>query len=58
MPTKLFVEKSAKTKKSKNKKPRKHLQSLADSGDKKSCFVRFLRPDFQNSFLLLTPKCL
>ena len=44
---KLLLEKSAKTK---NKKLRKRLQSLADSGDKTSTSGRFLRPDFKNSF--------
>ena len=48
--TKLLLEKSAKTKKNKNKKPWKHLKSLADSGDKTTSSGRFLRPDFQNSF--------
>ena len=45
--TKLLLEKSAKTKKTKTKK--KHLQS-SDSGDKTSSSGRFLRPHFQNSF--------
>ena len=47
---KTTFRKSSKTKKIKNKKPRKRLQSLADSGDKTSCSGRFLRPHFQNSF--------
>ena len=46
MSKKLLLEKSAKAK----KKPWKHLQSLADSGDKTSSPGRFLRPHFQNSF--------
>ena len=47
---KTTFRKSAKTKKSKNKKQWKRLKSLADSGDKTSSSGRFLRPDFQYSF--------
>ena len=35
-----------------NAKPWKHLKSLADFGDKTSSSGKFLRPHFQNSFLL------
>ena len=48
--TKLLLEKSAKTKKNKNKKQWKHLKSLADSGDKTTSSGRFLRPAFQKNF--------
>ena len=50
MSTKLLLEKSAKTKESKNKKTKKHLKSWTDFGDKTGCSGRFLRPHFQNSF--------
>ena len=46
--TKWLLEKHAKTeKKTKILKPWKHKQSLADSGDKISSLIGFLRPDFR-----------
>ena len=64
--TKLLSEKKVwKLKRIKTKKQCKHLQSLADYGDKTSSSGRFRRPDFQKRFpltifflLLLASKCL
>ena len=48
--TKLRLKKCAKTKKKRRRKKLKHLQSVADSGDKTISSRGFLRPHLQNSF--------